>query len=75
MELWSLGWGVWYEGGEIRREDRGTSAIGKDTTQGLTLSFFSSSCRLCTGLVVDLGDVRVQLVDKDGVHNIDIGAY
>ncbi|KAL7408873.1 proteasome component Pre1 [Mrakia frigida] len=26
-------------------------------------------------LVVDLGDVRVQLVDKDGVHNIDIGAY
>jgi hypothetical protein len=27
------------------------------------------------GLVVDLGEIKVRLVDKDGVHDIDIGKY
>jgi hypothetical protein len=27
------------------------------------------------GLVVDLGDLNVRLVDKDGVQDIDLGKY
>jgi hypothetical protein len=44
-------------------------------SSSLIIDIFLTSPLRISGLVVDLGDVKVRLVDKDGVHDVDLGKY